>query len=99
MDVSDIVPSLEQVVALKQQRAVEETALRTLFAEARTANGFLTAPVYRDDLLKAVDLAQLGPTSANTQPVRYVINIGYGDDTKSFPRLPRLSADEISAFA
>jgi 3-hydroxypropanoate dehydrogenase len=28
----------------------------------------------------------------------YLINIGYGDDSKSFPRLPRLKAGEIASF-
>ena len=29
---------------------------------------------------------------------QYLINLGYGDDTKLFPRLPRLRADEIARF-
>jgi 3-hydroxypropanoate dehydrogenase len=29
---------------------------------------------------------------------QYLINIGYGDDTKLFPRLPRFSAREIARF-
>ena len=28
----------------------------------------------------------------------YLINVGYGDDSKGFPRLPRLRAAEISTF-
>ena len=28
----------------------------------------------------------------------YLINIGYGDDSKGFPRLPRLKPDEIARF-
>jgi 3-hydroxypropanoate dehydrogenase len=30
---------------------------------------------------------------------QYLINLGYGDDTKLFPRLPRFSAGEIARFA
>ena len=30
---------------------------------------------------------------------QYLINLGYGDDTKVFPRLPRFNADEIARFA
>jgi 3-hydroxypropanoate dehydrogenase len=29
---------------------------------------------------------------------QYVINIGYGDDSKVFPRLPRFNVDEIARF-
>jgi 3-hydroxypropanoate dehydrogenase len=28
----------------------------------------------------------------------YLINLGYSDDTKGFPRLPRLAPDEIATF-
>jgi 3-hydroxypropanoate dehydrogenase len=72
VNVSDIAPTLEQAIDLKQQRAVDERALRTLFLEARTANGFLDARVPREVLERAVEIAELGPTSANSLPVRYV---------------------------
>ena len=29
----------------------------------------------------------------------YLVNLGYGDDAKSFPRLPRLAPGEIATFA
>jgi 3-hydroxypropanoate dehydrogenase len=72
VNVSDIQPTLEQAIELKQGRAIDERALRTLFLEARTANGFLDAPVPRELLERAVEIAELGPTSANSLPVRYV---------------------------
>jgi 3-hydroxypropanoate dehydrogenase len=72
VNVSDIQPTLEQMIELKRNRAIDEKALRTLFLEARTANGFLDAPVSRDVLERAVEIAELGPTSANSLPVRYV---------------------------
>ena len=72
MDVTNIAPTVEQQITLKANRALDEDALRRIFAEARTANGFLDAPVSREQLQAAVELAELGPTSANTQPVRYV---------------------------
>ena len=73
MDLTTPAPTLEQQVALKRARALDENALRTIFTEARTANGFLDIPVARDVLENAIELAELGPTSANTLPVRYVI--------------------------
>jgi len=30
---------------------------------------------------------------------QYLVNIGFADDTKTPPRLPRLSADEVLRFA
>jgi 3-hydroxypropanoate dehydrogenase len=72
MDLTDTTPTLEQQLALLRARALDENALRSIFSEARTANGFLDAPVTRDQLMAAVELAELGPTSANTLPVRYV---------------------------
>lgn len=75
MNVPDIPPTLEQAIAIKRERAINEQALRTLFLEARTANGFLDAPVPREVLQRAVEIAELGPTSANSLPVRYVFVI------------------------
>jgi 3-hydroxypropanoate dehydrogenase len=72
VNVPDTQPTLEEAIALKQQRAVNEQALRTLFLEARTANGFLDAPVSRDMLERVVEISELGPTSANSLPARYV---------------------------
>ena len=49
---------------------VDSAALAQLFTEARTHNAFLDKPV-SDELLKAaVDLAKMGPTSANQSPMR-----------------------------
>ncbi len=61
-----------QIVYLKAARELDEAALRTLFLEARTPNGFLDHPVDREMLARAVDLALLGPTSANGLPLRLV---------------------------
>ena len=72
MNVSDIQPTLEQAIELLKNRAVDERALRTLFLEARTANGFLDAKVPRELLERIVEIAELGPTSANSLPARYV---------------------------
>jgi 3-hydroxypropanoate dehydrogenase len=72
MDLTNIAPTPEQQIAIKAARALDDTALRTIFHEARTANGFLSAPVTREQLEAAIELAELGPTSANTLPLRYV---------------------------
>jgi len=45
-------------------------ALAQLFTEARTHNAFLDRPVPEALLREALDLAKMGPTAANNQPLR-----------------------------
>ena len=53
-------------------RPLDDEALDVIFREARTYNAWLPRPV-EDELLRQVyDLAKLGPTSANTCPMRIV---------------------------
>ncbi|PWC40829.1 malonic semialdehyde reductase [Azospirillum sp. TSO22-1] len=59
-------------VSLQPATALDQPALDRLFLEARTHNGWLDRPV-SDDLLRQVyDLARMGPTAVNTQPMRLV---------------------------
>ena len=51
---------------------ISEQALKQLFLDARTANGFVDKPVSQDVLREAYDIAKMGATSMNTQPTRYV---------------------------
>src|ERR1700679_2883752 len=64
--------SIDEIVELKSARSLDDNALRTIFFEARTANGFLDRSVPRDLLARAVEIALLGPTSANSLPLRIV---------------------------
>lgn len=50
-----------------------DAALRQLFADARTVNGFLDIPVPRATLERVYSLACMGPTSMNCQPARFVM--------------------------
>ena len=52
--------------------AIDDQALDQLFRAARTHNGWLARPVPEALLRQAVDLAKMGPTSANTLPMRVV---------------------------
>ena len=47
-------------------------ALAQLFTDARTHNAFLDRPVPEALLREALDLAKMGPTAANQQPLRVV---------------------------
>ena len=52
---------------------LEAAALAQLFAEARTASGFLDRPVSLEMLRRIYALASWGPTAMNSQPARYVM--------------------------
>lgn len=51
---------------------VDSAALDTLFLKARSHNGWTDTPVTDAELKALYDLAIYGPTSANTQPARFV---------------------------
>ena len=68
----DVPPTVDEIVELKTGRALDERALRTIFFEGRTANGFVDRKVPRELLEASVELALLGPTSANSLPLRIV---------------------------
>ena len=49
-----------------------EAALKQLFTEARTHNGWLDRPVSDETLRRLADLMKMGPTAANSSPARIV---------------------------
>lgn len=51
---------------------LEQAALDTLFLSARTHNRFLDRAVPEEILRRAWDLARMGPSAANCQPMRVV---------------------------
>jgi 3-hydroxypropanoate dehydrogenase len=55
-----------------EAKTVDGAALAQMFTEARTHNGFLDREVSDELLKKAVDIAKIGPTSANQSPMRIV---------------------------
>jgi len=57
-------------VHVHEAQTVEAAALAQLFTEARTHNGFVDRPVSDELLKKALELAKMGPTSANQSPMR-----------------------------
>lgn len=52
--------------------ALPDNALRQLFLDARTHNGWLDKPVSAEQLRQLYELTVMGPTSANSQPARFV---------------------------
>ena len=51
---------------------LDDVALKLLFLEARTQNGWLPTPVADAELRRIYDIAKMGPTSANSSPARFV---------------------------
>jgi 3-hydroxypropanoate dehydrogenase len=51
---------------------LDDSALKTLFLEARTQNGWLDKPVSDQQLRQIYELMKWGPTSANCSPARIV---------------------------
>jgi 3-hydroxypropanoate dehydrogenase len=52
--------------------AVSEDCLKVIFKDARTHIAWQPKPVTNEILREAYDLAKLGPTSANTMPMRII---------------------------
>ena len=51
---------------------IDQAALDALFLTARSHNGWTDQPVTDAELTALYDLVKFGPTSANTQPARFV---------------------------
>ena len=56
--------------SVRRGQALDASAMAQLFTEARTHNAFHALPVPDALLRKALDLAKMGPTAANGQPLR-----------------------------
>ncbi len=59
-------------MAVALTREADSVSLDQLFRKARTHSAWLPKPVPQSLLREIYDLARLGPTSANTQPARFV---------------------------
>jgi 3-hydroxypropanoate dehydrogenase len=58
--------------SMPEHKKIDEAALAQIFTEARTHNGFADRPVPDQLLRDAVEIAKIGPTSANISPLRIV---------------------------
>ena len=82
---------------MKRARVLDERALATLFTEARTASGFLPDPVSRETLERVLELALLGPTSANMQPLRVVFCASAAGKERLLPALSPGNVEKTQA--
>lgn len=74
-------------IHVPEQKAIEATSLAQIFTEARTHNAFLDRPVPDELLVKAIDLAKMGPTSANQSPMRVLFLRSRGAKERLRPAL------------
>jgi 3-hydroxypropanoate dehydrogenase len=57
---------------MSDSKTIDAAALAQIFTEARTHNAYLDRPVPDALLREAVEIAKMGPTSANQSPLRIV---------------------------
>ena len=57
-------------IHVPDRKTIDAASVAQLFTEARTHNAFLDKPVPDELLVKAIELAKMGPTSANQSPLR-----------------------------
>jgi 3-hydroxypropanoate dehydrogenase len=76
---------------------ISEEALDQLFREARTHSAWLPKPVPAELLRKAYDLANLGPTSANGSPARFVFLTTPGAKARLKPTLAPPNVEKTMA--
>lgn len=79
---------MSQIIEVERER-ISNAALNQLFHEARTRTAWLPEPVPEHLLLEIYALTRLGPTSANTQPARFVF---LTTDAAKARLLPAMSA-------
>lgn len=77
--------------------ALSATALDQLFREARTHNFWQDKAVPESLIREAVDLAKMGPTSANTLPARFVFVRSKEAKEKLKPALMPANVDKTMA--
>lgn len=73
---------------------LDDTALDTVFCEARTHYGFHAQPLDEAILRRLYDLLKWGPTSMNSQPARYVFVVSEEGKSRLLPALSAGNRDK-----
>ncbi|HKY95666.1 MAG TPA: malonic semialdehyde reductase [Kiloniellales bacterium] len=77
--------------------ALDDAALDQIFREGRTYNRFRDEPIDTARLRQAYDLAKMGPTSANCQPMRLVFVVSKEAKERLKPALSAGNRDKTMA--
>lgn len=75
--------------------ASDMVSLGTLFGAARSQNGWHDDPVSDEDLRRAFEIAQWGPTSMNSQPMRLLLVRSSGAKERLMPALAPGNVDKV----
>ena len=76
---------------------IANEALDQLFLSARTQNGWLDTPVSDQTLREIYDIARMGPTSMNTQPMRLLFLRSKDAKQRLAPALSATNLDKTMA--
>ncbi|MDX3904205.1 MAG: malonic semialdehyde reductase [Pigmentiphaga sp.] len=76
---------------------ISQEALEQLFFSARTQNGWLDKPVSDQQLRQVYDIAKMGPTSMNCQPMRVVFLRTAEAKARLIPALSAGNVDKVKA--
>jgi 3-hydroxypropanoate dehydrogenase len=82
---------------MTDRQKLEAVALAQIFTEARTHNGFVDRPVSEHLLREAIDIAKIGPTSANISPLRVLFLKSAGAKERLRPFLSAGNLDKTMA--
>ena len=84
-------------VHVPEPKTIEAQSLAQLFIEARTHNLFRDKPVSEELLQKAIELAKMGPTSANQSPMRVLFLRSHAAKERLRPALAPGNLDKTMA--
>lgn len=76
---------------------IDAAALEALFTSARSHNGWLDQPVTDDELRRVYELARMGPTALNAQPMRVVFVRSPEAKERLKPALAASNIDKVMA--
>ena len=76
---------------------IDAAALEALFTAARSHNGWLDQPVSDDELRRVYELARMGPTALNAQPMRVVFVRSPEARERLKPALAAANVDKVAA--
>src|SRR5450631_1924902 len=82
---------------MTDRKTLDDNALDQIFREARTHNVWRDRPVSDELLRQAVDLAKMGPTSANCSPMRIVFARSKEGKERLRPALAPTNTDKTMA--
>jgi len=77
-------------IHVPEPKTIDSAALAQIFTDARTHNVFLDKPVSDELLRKAIELAKMGPTSANQSPMRVLFLRSHAAKERLRPALARI---------